>query len=366
MEPKTKIQLAKDKIKQPTVSIITRCKGRRAALTRTIPFMLAQSYPYTEVIVVNYDCPDDLHLWLTTTHKKVIEIGKLVEVLVPNKPYFHHSHSRNVGLKAAIGDWVFFIDADCQPNTRLIVHIFDRIKGMKNVFASIGSPPRGRAGTLFAKREDLLEIGGYNEELEGWGYEDGDIKDRLFKAGKEMYSFLPKYIGEIQHGDSERWEYMAPPYNRTNKPPNWKGIERGHNFAKSQNSIREHGSMANKGKEWGVGGQILAKKRWIHDIWHDDNLLDTSKALHPDIKGAYAVLFDKHGNCTNEKELLKMGMPKGYLEAAKNKRLHDKKHLVKLSKDRPITQRDIIIKPEDIERPPDEQDTIVEIEEDRT
>lgn len=372
MEPKTKIQLAKEKIKRPTVSIITRCKGRKAALTRTLPFMLAQNYPYIEVIVVNYDSPDDLHTWLTTEHQRVIEVGKLVEVFVPNKPHFHHAHSRNVGLKAAIGDWVFFLDADCQPNTRLVTHIFDRLKGLENIFAGIGSPPRGRAGTLFAKREDLLKIGGYNEELEGWGYEDGDIKDRLFEAGKEMYSFLPKLVGEIRHTDHERWVHMAPPYNKTDKSANWRGIERGNNYARSQNNIIKNGPIANKDKEWGVGGQVLAKRRWIHDIWHDDTLLDTNKALHPDVKGAYMVLFDKNNNCTNEQELLKAGMPKSYLEAAKRKKkLQGKEaqaseHLTKLSRDQPITQKNITIKPEDLEMldqvVPDESDIVVEID----
>ena len=38
-------------------------------------------------------------------------------------------------------------------------------------------------GFLCAPKKSLLEAGGYNESLQGWGYDDDDIINKLLKLG---------------------------------------------------------------------------------------------------------------------------------------------------------------------------------------
>ncbi len=68
-------------------------------------------------------------------------------------------------------------------------------------FAGDGS--RGGQGQLIVSREKLVQAGGYNSQLLGWGYEDVDILVRLqYLAGLEH-----QQLGEVihlSHGDAVR------------------------------------------------------------------------------------------------------------------------------------------------------------------
>lgn len=57
-------RVQESKAEIPFVSIITTCKGRLEHLRQTLPKMLAQQYSSRfEVIVVDYDCPDETYRW---------------------------------------------------------------------------------------------------------------------------------------------------------------------------------------------------------------------------------------------------------------------------------------------------------------
>jgi glycosyltransferase involved in cell wall biosynthesis len=66
-----------------------------------------------------------------------------------------------------------------------------------------GDGSRGGQGQLIAARDKLIEVGGYNSQLTGWGYEDVDILVRLqYLAGLQH-----RQLGEVihlSHGDAVR------------------------------------------------------------------------------------------------------------------------------------------------------------------
>ena len=88
----------------PLVSIVTTCKGRLHHLRRSLPNFLAQ--PDTEVIVVDYDCPDE------TAGVCAREFPAVRVVKVENAPRFNWARARNLGAAAARGTWIAFFDAD--------------------------------------------------------------------------------------------------------------------------------------------------------------------------------------------------------------------------------------------------------------
>ena len=64
-------------------------------------------------------------------------------------------------------------------------------------------------GFLCVHKEALKNVGGYNEELQGWGYEDADIQNRLFSIGlKRKILFLTKkqYLYHNPHPTAKRCE----------------------------------------------------------------------------------------------------------------------------------------------------------------
>ena len=55
----------KERVRVPTFSIVTTCKGRLEHLQRSLPSFAAQSG--AEVVVVDYDCPDGTGIGLQRT-----------------------------------------------------------------------------------------------------------------------------------------------------------------------------------------------------------------------------------------------------------------------------------------------------------
>jgi hypothetical protein len=287
-----------------------------------------QDYPYIEVIVVNYNSPDKLHDWLIDEFPDQIAMGKLVEVYVPETLYFHHAHSRNVGLRHAIGDWVLYIDADVRPNSTLVSYLVRRVAPILDIFAMPGpGVSRDAASVMFVKRDDLVRLGGFMEQLEGWGYEDGDMRDRLFLLGKEMFSFSPSLVSTVKHLDHERCMYFKPPYNIAARedPNNWYRNQRTKNHDQSKEYIKNHGRVANKHIEWGADGHIVGNSaRWLEMI-KDLTPQEVSKKQNPGSTN-FILKWDKEtGKLVNESQLKADGCPERLIQQARESYLKDKK-----------------------------------------
>jgi hypothetical protein len=181
--------------------------------------------------------------------------------------------------------------------------LLSRIGDLPNVFATIGTPAFGAVGSLFAKRQDLVNLGGYMEDLSGWGYEDGDLRDRLFLDNKEMFSFLPKFLPSLNNSSLERCMYFAPPLNRAHEKDDWQRDMYNRNYNLSKKYIEENGVVANKGREWGSGG--------INTVNPVGDVAGAMKAI-------YVIKYDKDGKLLNLDELRKQGCPQKYIDMAKN------------------------------------------------
>ena len=71
-------------------------------------------------------------------------------------------------------------------------------------------------GFLCAPTQSLLEVGGYNEHLQGWGFDDDDIINKLTKSGlnrKILRISGGRFIYHDPHGVEKRTE------NYENKNP---------------------------------------------------------------------------------------------------------------------------------------------------
>jgi hypothetical protein len=62
---------------------------------------------------------------------------------------------------------------------------------------------RAGPGLLIARRKDLVEIDGYNSELEHWGWEDDDVQVRLQKKLGLHHIEIGKAL-HLSHGDDRR------------------------------------------------------------------------------------------------------------------------------------------------------------------
>jgi hypothetical protein len=169
--------------------------GRLAYLKTTLPSALAQ--PGVSHVVVDFSCPDGTGDWVEQHFPQV----KVVRV--PGKAHFSASEARNAGAAAAGAPWLFFRDADIAVTPAFAGEVLPLLRDgghYRAVERAIGP----LAGALICSRADFERVGGYDEVMQGWGYEDWDMYIRLVASGSEQRAFPARLLGWIDHGDELR------------------------------------------------------------------------------------------------------------------------------------------------------------------
>jgi len=181
-----------------TYSIVTTSKGRLQHLQRSLPTFLAQ--PNTDVIVVDYDCPQNSGDW-AETHFPAARVER-----VSNAPRFSLSRARNIGAQVATAPWLVFCDAD---NLLLegFVAAIDALRA-PNVFIrpyrDSADGPIAVPFPLACEREVFRTVGGFDDALEGWGTEDWEFVDRLLWHRGVQRVFPVGLVEILDHDDSAR------------------------------------------------------------------------------------------------------------------------------------------------------------------
>ncbi len=188
------------------ISIIIPCKNRLEHLKQTIKFVLDQTYKDIEIIVVDYNCPQN-------TQQYLARFPEIICIKADVGEYeWNLSTSRNLGFKNSTGDKVLFIDADTLLDIDFVKQHVDKVK--EGVFLTGKQEhPYNACGSCFLMRSDFEMIKGYNEVVKGWGSEDFNLYERLRNKGmiQEMFDFT--LIKNIPHSDLIRNQY----YGKRNK-----------------------------------------------------------------------------------------------------------------------------------------------------
>src|SRR5208283_3062821 len=161
----------------PRLSIVTCCKGRLEHLRRALPTFVGQSE--SEVIVVDYDCPDRTKDWVAA-HFPTVRIAVVTEA-----PIFNVSRARNVGARLALAPWLAFCDADNLLAPSFAAEILARMLPGMYLRALRKTPfgPTKQWIPLVCEAATFWAVGGYDDALRGWGPEDEEFIDRLDRSG---------------------------------------------------------------------------------------------------------------------------------------------------------------------------------------
>jgi hypothetical protein len=181
------------------ISICTNCMNRLHDLMVTLPVNLYhnRSYPNVEFVLLNYNSQDKMDDWVKDYMMPHIQAGTLVYVHTTEPKYYDMSHSRNVSFKVASGDIVLNVDADNFTGSGFaeMVNLLAELQPAKAVFGAAKEGMHGRIG--FYKRE-WLALGGYDEDLTGYGWDDYNLVFRAMAAGFRLMSWghLAERFGE--------------------------------------------------------------------------------------------------------------------------------------------------------------------------
>jgi len=218
-------------------------------------------YPGVDFVLLNYNSSkDDLDEWAKENLKEHISSGLVNYYHTTEPKHYSMTHSRNVAFKLGQGHIVTNVDADHltrlkneYPETCFAEYLnfLGNQRHKKSVFLKSKQKNRGRLG--FFKKE-FLWLGGYDEELEGYGHDDCDLLDRALLAGFTAFFFGGKYFS---HTDDHR---RHPTDNYKNK--DWRYTQRKNTLISILN-LKYHKIQANEGKHWGKARLV---KNWEKEL----------------------------------------------------------------------------------------------------
>lgn len=154
-----------------SISLCIPVHNRTYDLKRTLPILLENITPSTEIVILDYNSPDDLAEYLEPYQDKI------TYKKYTGRNYYHMAHARNLSVLASRGDFVSIFSADIYISSDYISTITKYIN--EGYVWMYGKYP----GLLTIKKDEFINAGGYDERFEFYGPEDKDLNHRLRRRG---------------------------------------------------------------------------------------------------------------------------------------------------------------------------------------
>jgi len=192
----------------PLISFCTTCMGRLHHLCQTLPQNIEvarTSGVNVEFVVLDYNSQDHLKEWMLSAMAAHIESG-LISVFHLSEPEFYHSsHAKNVAHRLARGTILCNLDADNFLTPGFLRLLSERASS--DSWIMFGHP-RDATGKVALRRQDFHTLGGYDENLKGYGYDDVDLIRRATK-GLGLKSHQDRQFNSfVRHSHDERVAHM--------------------------------------------------------------------------------------------------------------------------------------------------------------
>jgi len=193
--------------KEGKIAFCTTCMNRLEHLQQTLEKNIQDNYlkGQVEFVLLDYNSQDGLEDWVSNNMRKYIDDGILVYYKATEPTHYLRSHSRNMAFRLANADVLCNLDADNFLGNGFAEFMLDEFSRQAGIFYSTNRSFDGTYGRICVRSDDFLLIRGYNESLQGWGFEDNDFYYRFLLQGIKPMSFHnPKFYHYIEHPDKER------------------------------------------------------------------------------------------------------------------------------------------------------------------
>jgi len=207
------------------VSFVVPVKGRLDHLKQSLPSMLNQHLVgldiSIEVIVVDYNCPQKTIDWIHSQgHSQVRAVLQSAPL-----DYFNLSHARNIGCREATGEILAVADADSMLHRNTLGRVLPKMIAdptivlCQNPYIK-GDNKVGRT-TSFIRKDAWVKLRGYDESMEGWGWEEADLYRRAELIGK-VVGYDIELVQTINHDENRRSTYYEEKNIRASNKKNKK------------------------------------------------------------------------------------------------------------------------------------------------
>lgn len=185
-----------------TVSIVAACKNRHASLHQALPTWLA-SQSVREIILVDWNSDPPLYDMLDLPNRSKVKL-----VRVRNEPSWVLSRAYNLAINLSTSPVILRVDCDyaLAPN---ILHVhnvseLDKVFYTGNWLLARDHDEVHLNGILLISRSHFLSVGGYDERIQTYGWDDDDLYTRLQNANLTKLNISYDHVHHVRHNDSVR------------------------------------------------------------------------------------------------------------------------------------------------------------------
>jgi hypothetical protein len=167
------------------ISICITCMGRTHDLKRTLIRNIQhnEDYPNLEFVVLNYNSPDDMHEFMTSPSVLHYIQNGVIKYAITKSPKFYSSpHSHNIAFRTATGEIVTSVDADNFTGKGFATYL-NRLASVCPRRALFARGKRWIHGRIGMYKNEFEELGGYDEDLQGYGFDDHSLMIRAMNSG---------------------------------------------------------------------------------------------------------------------------------------------------------------------------------------
>jgi hypothetical protein len=193
------------------ISFCTAIRNRLCHLRETLPqnILKNKDYDHLQFVILDYNSSDGLEEWMAQEMAGFIETGKVVYFRTRDPGLFHRTHCMNLLFDLADGDILCNIDADNFAGEQFAGFVNDAFQPGTPVFLATNDDSarvdNDVLGRICVRKSDFLSVGGYDENMEGHGFEDYDLINRLSRSGlKKIVIRKPEFLHAISHDNKLR------------------------------------------------------------------------------------------------------------------------------------------------------------------
>ena len=163
------------------ISFCTSCMNRTYQLKETLPKNLSDTAgnPNVEFTLSNYNSADELDDWIKDNFMEEIKSGRLIYGHERTAQLFHMSKAKNLAHRLATGDILMSLDADnfVLDSAGLLAGVFEESPDtILHMWSGVWHD--GSHGRVASTRQWFEKLGGYDEALAAYCYEDRDFMYR--------------------------------------------------------------------------------------------------------------------------------------------------------------------------------------------
>lgn len=165
-----------------------------------------------EFVLLDYNSKDGLEQWIRQNMQSYIDTGILVYYKTCEPEHYLRSHSRNMAFRLASAEILCNLDADNFLGEGFASFMIKEFKTNDHIFYTSNAAGGDIVGRVCVRKEDFPAVKGYNEALQGYGFEDSDLFTRLERSGLIHKRFdNPGFYHCVRHPNEDRVkdEFMA-------------------------------------------------------------------------------------------------------------------------------------------------------------